>query len=213
LLEDQGISTVVLQSGDEPHLRNFPVSSNATGLLHSEEMFELDGPLVFSESADQLLLENRTGFALSGVAIMRRGLDEDQAAGEVAWLGEVAAGASREVLFEPYQARALRRARTANNLTASRRRAGSLSLHRLLRCIEDPAALEPGEVRLVACYDGAMEGMRIEPSAPQARRATLVVAHLGFAPFEPPAPDLSLRVDTPRRPAADEPAAPAEATP
>jgi len=213
LLQDQGVSTVVLQSGDEPHLRSFPVSSNATGMLHTEEMFELDGPLVLSESADRLLLENHTGFALSGAAILRRGQDEDQVAGEMAWLGEVGAGATREVVFEPYRARPLQRARAANSLTASRRLEGSLSLVRLLRCTEDLAALEPGEVRLVAWYDGAMEGMRIEPSAPQARRATLVIAHLGFAPLEPPAPDLSLRVDSPRRPAVDEPAAPIEATP
>ena len=131
----------------------------------------------------------------------------------MAWLGEVGAGATREVVFEPYRARPLQRARAANSLTASRRLEGSLSLVRLLRCTEDLAALEPGEVRLVAWYDGAMEGMRIEPSAPQARRATLVIAHLGFAPLEPPAPDLSLRVDSPRRPAVDEPAAPIEATP
>jgi hypothetical protein len=214
LLQDQGVSTVVLQSGDEPQLRSFPVSSNATGMLHTEEMFGLEGPLVLrSVSSDQLLLENRTGRALSGAAILRRSLDEDQAAGEMAWLGEVGAGATREVLFEPYRSRALMRARSSNSLTTPRRLEGSLSLHRLLRCTEDIAALEPGEVRLVAWYDGAMEGMHIEPSAPQARRATLVIAHLGFAPFEPLAPDLSLRVESSRRPAIDDPTGPVEATP
>ena len=50
-----------------------------------------------------------------------------------------------------------------------------------------PANLEQGETRLVARVDEVLPGQTITPVASQVRGATLIVAHLQYAP--PPAPE------------------------
>ena len=94
LLRDQGRSTVALASVGDLQLRGFPVSSNSTGMVHSEQMFDMGGSLVWrAESQDAPTLENNTKLDLSGVAIIRRRQDdENETSAELAWLGDVAAG-------------------------------------------------------------------------------------------------------------------------
>jgi len=203
LLRDQGVSTVALRDGQGRELSQFPVSSNATGMVHSEQMVDAGGGVDWQATVGgSFALANNTDWQLSGAVILRRGDDEDDDnQNDWAWLGDVAPAANVGVSFAPYDPGALARARDQAPLTAANPAGGVLSLRRLLDCAEMMAALEPGEVRLVAWRDDGVSGMRIDPAAPQARRATMVVAHLAYAAWEPPRPDAGLRPS----PAPDEP--------
>ncbi len=194
LLRDQGHATVALASVGDRQLRGFPVSSNSTGMVHSEQMFDMGGSLVWrSESEDAPTLENNTSLDLSDVAIIRRQDDENEVV-ELAWLGDVEAGAKLDVAFRPYDQAELDRLREQSIMTGTFSE-GRLSLRRLVECAQDLSSLQAGDVRLVAWREGELAGVRIEPAAAQARRATLVVANLQFAQGQPPLPDLNLRAE------------------
>jgi hypothetical protein len=199
LLRDQGHSTVALASVGDLQLRGFPVSSNSTGMVHSEQMFDMGGSLVWrAESQDSPTLENNTKLDLSGVAIIRRRQDdENETSAELAWLGDVAAGARLEVVFRPYDEAELDRLREQSPVTGSMSGEGRLSLRRLVDCAQDLSSLPAGDVRLVAWREGELGSVRIEPAAPQARRTTLVVANLQFAQGPTPLPDQNLRAERP----------------
>ena len=55
--------------------------------------------------------------------------------------------------------------------------------------------MEEGETRLVARCDEVQPGETITPQASQIRGATLVVAHLAYAPPPPPEKDVNTRRD------------------
>ena len=217
LLQGQAHATVALRRDGEPFLSDFVVSSNSTGMVHSEQMLELGGALVWQPGDDDTAkLENNTRLPLSGVAILRRVAGEPQ----WAWLGEVPAGQHAEVHFEPFDKDARQQARDKSPLTQSDEAAGELSLRRMVDFAEDPRLVEPGEVRLVGWRDDAPSGVRVSPTAAQARRATLVIADLAV-PRRQPKRDLSLYtrmippdVDEPtERPTQDAPAGATEKTP
>ena len=83
-----------------------------------------------------------------------------------------------------------------------------LNLEPMFRLALDPSHMEPGEERLVARIDEVLPGETITPSASQVRGATLVVAHLNYAPLPAPQKDLNTRRDIKAddaEPAEDEP--------
>ena len=83
-----------------------------------------------------------------------------------------------------------------------------LNLEPMFRLALDPSHMEPGEERLVARVDEVLPGETITPSASQVRGATLVVAHLNYAPLPAPQKDLNTRRDIKAddaEPAEDEP--------
>ncbi len=160
LLQGQAHATVALRRDGEPFLSDFVVSSNSTGMVHSEQMLELGGALVWQPGDDDTAkLENNTRLPLSGVAILRRVAGEPQ----WAWLGEVPAGQHAEVHFEPFDKDVRQQARDKSPLTQSDEAAGELSLRRMVDFAEDPRLVEPGEVRLVGWRDDAPSGVRREP--------------------------------------------------
>ena len=68
--------------------------------------------------------------------------------------------------------------------------------------------METGEERLVARVDEVLPGETITPAASQVRGATLVVAHLDYAPLPAPQKDANTRHDIKAddaEPAEDEP--------
>lgn len=193
-LSGQSSSDVVLSTVGERVLSGFPVASNSTGMIHSEQMLDVGGRILWKPSADGPTIENNTNLALAGVAVVRRRLDDaGRAIDESAWLGELAPGETAPVHFRPHDAGQLKQARQADALSAEEPPEGTLSLRRLIALAENHKGLEPGEVRLVAWQDSGFEGIEVRPSAAQARRATLVVAHLEFAAGDPPRPDTNLR--------------------
>ncbi len=194
LLQGQAFSTIRLHSEPDRHLDDFPVRSNSTGMVHSEQMIYLGGTLRWqANKGEPPTLENGTPWKLSGVAILRRAADAgDESVLECAWLGDLVPGSKVEIAFEPFDADELAERREQSPWSREARTEAGLSLGRLIRIAQDPTSLSVGDVRLVAWRDEGLPGVRIVPASPQARRATLVVANLEFGAPPAPRPDANL---------------------
>ena len=202
-------------------MRGFHVTSNATGLVHSEQMVDLGGPIALEDApggGDQVT--NRTALALQGAGVIRRDRSGQL---ETAWIGTLEPGDTAPLRFArrpegdpPGRLWAAERGRSP--LTAGGNRQGALDLRRLLDLAEDHTGirpqdpqqrsegdeprslhpgdlrrLRPGDVRLIGWLDEEIPGLEIKPAAPQARRAAMVVAHLRCGFGEDPKPDTNTR--------------------
>lgn len=199
VIADQTVSTVTLRSGSHRQLDDYPVSSNSTGMVHSEQMVDVGGALRWIAPADQPpTVQNQTKLKLSGTAVIKSTrYTARHVVDEAAWLGELLPGASAEVRFQKYDQELLTDARASETLTSAEFVKGTLNLRRMLDCAQDIKSLASGEVRLVAWREGSPAGQTIEPSAAQARQATLVVANLQYPSLSPARPDESLRTHRP----------------
>jgi hypothetical protein len=195
VIGDQTVSAVTLRSDGHRQLDGYPVPSNSTGMVHSEQMIDVGGALRWVTREEELPhVENQTSLKLSGAAVIRATrYSARHVVDEAAWLGNLLPGASAEVRFQVYQPERLAGARASDPLTSPEPPAGSLSLRRMIDCAENVRTLRPGETRLVAWRVGSPSGQVIQPVAAQARRATLVVANLQYASLPPARPDESLR--------------------
>ena len=193
-LSGQSSSGVTLTSVGERDLAGYPVSSNSTGMIHGEQMYDLGGAVTWSVDATGApKVINGTKLKLSGAAIVRRrGGDDGQPIDEAAWLGDLQPGASAAVHFDPYD-EAFDARREASGLTTAQPGQGELNLRNLIDCVQDHRVLGAGEARLIAWRDGALEGIQVRPSTAQQRAATLVVVHLQYGPNPPPERDENLR--------------------
>lgn len=91
------VTTVQFRRDRQVSLSGFQVASNSTGLVHSEQMYNLGGTLdLAGDDREGWRLKNGTPLALQDVGLVRC-----PAAGryEVVWLGAVAAGQTRPVAF------------------------------------------------------------------------------------------------------------------
>jgi hypothetical protein len=70
---------------------------------------------------------------------------------------------------------------------------GALSLRGLLDLGQNYQDLDAGEVRLIGWSTDDLPGLSIKPTARQARRGILVIAHLGYGFGDPPQPDENLK--------------------
>ena len=150
------------------------VSSNSTGMVHSEQMIKSQRRVRLREPADAApSIENNSRLALEGVAIVRRRkIDADTASTsrativEAAWIGRLAPTDRREIEFQPLDAaRAdIAEGREQSPATAEKRAEGTLSLRRLCELAGDPRLLEAGDVRLVGWYDRELTGVHADPA-------------------------------------------------
>lgn len=182
-----GNSPLAYRHGAEVTVPGFQVQSNTTESLHSEQMIDLAGPLALARSE----LANRTGLTLRGAGVVRR---TEAGELEAAWLGDLPPESVTEVRFRsvPAQtsgAQLWQEWRDRAPETASGALVGDFNFHALAAVAQDPRDLLPGQVRLIAWTEAEFAGLEIDPAAPQARRATLVVAHLGLGPARDPRPD------------------------
>jgi hypothetical protein len=195
----EGYKTLAYRHGSEVTLPDFRVQSNSTQFLHSEHMVAMEGPVALKESLENETgeLVNRSGFVLHDAGIVRR---TESGRLETAWLGNLDPGAQVPVRFdwEPGDATGGKlwdQRREQSPVTAANPPPGELNLRRLLEIAQDPAGLRPGGARLIAWTDAAVPGLTIDPAAPQARRATLVVAHLRYGLGRDPQPDANCRAE------------------
>jgi hypothetical protein len=65
----------------------------------------------------------------------------------------------------------------------------------MFRLALEPKYIDEGETRLVARVDEILPGQTITPDASQVRGATLIVAHLEYAPPPPPQKDRNTKRD------------------
>jgi hypothetical protein len=167
-------------------LEGFEVGSNSLGMLHSEHMLDVGGPLALSGSAAEgWKLTNDSDLALQAGAVVEATGTTDaahQPIYRVAWVPSLAPGAGSDLSFQE-----LPRPDAWEGL-ARIARGAPLDVAAALRLgLED---LEPGEKRLLAWSADEVPGLRISPSASQSLTATVVVAHLEFAPRPAPQVDV-----------------------
>ena len=191
-LAGQGIDTLYYDFGKEVSLRGFTVRSNLTGLLHSEQMAGLDGPLLLKRgSGGRGTLHNHTGMDLRGTGVVRRDENGQLA---TAWVGTLYRSQSAALKFHPISDEIGGDAKDDKDhqrhlglwpeqrdkelQTQSVAAKGEFNFSGLVRLAEDTKTLEPGDCRLIAWTEGSVPGVEIEPAAPQSRGAALVVANL-----------------------------------
>ncbi len=190
--------TVQFVSNAETHLKGLAVSSATTNLVHSEQVFKLDGPIRLGESSrGQRQVENRSQINLRDVVVLRRFWNEkSRLRYSGAWLGELRAGGSALLALLPADLSKNSLPYEAERSTANKLRGEvSLNVNSLLQLAfhfparDDPMANQREEFRLVGIVDGALPGLEAEPDASQIQGATVVVAHLAFGEMPKPKPD------------------------
>jgi hypothetical protein len=188
MLRGQNRAPLMLHRDEDVHLENFRVSSNSIGLLHSEHMMALDGPLRLVAAEDgkpaRWELVNETSLELEGVGVLH-----DK---EAAWIDKLGPG-ERHVLdfaLDP-TSDAWHNLRERAPATAVVVKPGVASLRRLVELAE--TTRETGEWRLVAWTAAAVPGIEIHPVASQQRQTNLVVAHLRYGQLPAPERDFKTR--------------------
>jgi hypothetical protein len=191
LLSGQGLSPINFRRYDSVQLNGIPVSSNSTGMVHSEQMLALDGPIqISSMAAKRDQLENNSKMDLHSVCIVQRVGAEL----EGRWVGDLLSGQSVPLTIShlPSEKRPFIDERSKDAGVGGRDR---LNLEQLFQLALDPKNINDGETRLVARLDEVLPGESITPSASQVRGGTLVVAHLRYAPLLAPEKDANTRQD------------------
>jgi len=199
LLSGQGLAGINFQRYDMVRLAGLPISSNSTGMVHSEQMFSLDGPIAIGSSgatgSDQI--ENRSKFELHSVCVVRKpSADEvrrNRGQFNGRWIGNLLPGQSAPLSMASISQKTPFATERADD--ARLRQGTRLNLEPMFRLALDSTYMEAGETRLVARIDEVLPGETINPSASQVRGATLVVAHLRYAPLPPPEKDRNTRQD------------------
>jgi hypothetical protein len=155
-------------------LSGFTVDSNSTGMIHSEQMFDLGGALQYSEKDGRYEVFNHTKYAIHSAGVIRRASESRVL---VAWLGDLQPGMGAKASFTDAPAQRPLLAQwdfSAKNVPAVDR-----PLARLFSLAQEAHELEIGEVRALGIIREPLGGLTVEPEASQSERSpTLLVAHL-----------------------------------
>ncbi len=193
----EGSRELLYRRGAEALLSGFRVDSNATDLIHSEQMIDLAAPLSFVEgSEDSFQLINQTELTLRGAGIIRKGTGDDSQIVQTAWLGDLMPQSRYRGEFgagpkDLKNVRFWQTQREDATPTQSQPQPGDLSLRQLIDLAQNAADWRPGEVRLVAWLEEPIGGVTMRPAAAQSQHAALVVAHLRPGNGEDPQPDVN----------------------
>jgi len=184
-------------------LEGFQVSSNSTGMVHSEQMLGLGGTIeIESLPSGHCRVRNGTSYALQGAGLVSRG--------QMGWIGTVEPGQSVEVHLRDRESKKYFGEWESSPVAAKSASTGEVSLRPLLELACDQASSD--QTRLVAWTFEELPGMSIEPGAAQFHRATLIIAHANLDPESPPRPDINSRADFPKGFDEEEETNPARAT-
>ncbi|HVU86980.1 MAG TPA: hypothetical protein VHD36_06650 [Pirellulales bacterium] len=159
-------------------LRDLAVSSNATGMIHTEEMYALAGPLTLTRTTGSgtCQLHNGTGLRLHDAMIVER--NERRAT-----LGTLEPGAettfSLPVAGKWSDIAGREKPAPAAPQTASR----TIELSELDNLARRSIGAE--ELCLIAWTDDDLPGLNVKPAATQSRHAAIIVAHLSYGPPPP----------------------------
>jgi len=196
-LAGEGLSRLQYRFGGDVRMRGFHVTSNTTGMVHSEQMADLGGPIAVEEAPDGgWQVVNETAFTLHEAGVVRR---TESGQVETAWLGTLKPEDEADLRFGPREPNVAGRLwanqRSRSPLTAEEEEEGEreLNFRKLVELAEHPDRLEPGDVTLVGWLDEEIPGLTIRPAAPQSRRAALILAHLRYGFGEDPRPDVRPR--------------------
>jgi hypothetical protein len=179
--------TVDLRQAKTVQLAGFPVLSNSTGMVHSEQMFALAGPIYLDGLEGQALrVVNESQFDLRDVGVVRiRGEDGV----EVAILDQLPSHGSALLEFEPAGLSTLCEKWDQSESSVPIRAHGGISLRSVLDLALDE--LNDGDLRLVGWTDQQVPGVSIRPRASQETFRTFVLAHLRYRALGEPQGDVA----------------------
>jgi hypothetical protein len=189
----QARDTVVLRRLPDPatgepgvRLENLTVSSNATRLLHSEEMFAVGGALELTSPTKgfRYRLKNGTGLRLRAATVV---VGNQRAA----WLDAIEPGETREFVLNNIDEESATFNEGWGNAMHHGMKLGGLGTF----AVNNTA---PEETRLVAWTEDLLPGITITPEASQSQHATIVVAHLNYGPPHSIEIDKSARAALPK---------------
>jgi hypothetical protein len=180
------------ETGGAVMLSSFEVASNTTGMLHSEQMYDLGGGITLERlPSGHYKLTNNTQLALQGAGVVGRF--------QAAWVGSLAAGESKEIELKPKPQEKENElwADELDNapMTVATPAEAGLNLRRLFNLARDKFQDHRTQdgLRLVAWTEQEIPGLTIEPAAAQSRTAGLVIAHLRYASEKKALPDENTR--------------------
>ena len=201
---EESIWDVVFEKQNDTRLNGLAVSSASTKMVHSEEMFSLDGALRLGKSSrGHAQLENNLGYDLRDVAIVRRYFERGGGAKyESSWIGKLRNSDAAVIGFQPLELAEDEVPHLADRRRAANvERAGRIDVDALMNiAFEFPAAEDPlqqrrDECRVVGLIDAVLPGTEVAPAASQIVGATVVLAHLEFGELPRPEPDVNSRSD------------------
>ncbi|MDZ4820661.1 MAG: hypothetical protein SGJ20_16980 [Planctomycetota bacterium] len=180
------------RQGDKTVLRGFTVDSNSTGMVHSEEMVDMQGPIRLVEKPGRTEVFNKTKYPLSAAGLIRK---TDEGKIEVAYVGDLGPGAGSVVHWIPDPG-------GDSKITQweLRRPAEFEGVHMggFYRLAQQTAGLATGEVRLIATIDQSIAPMTITPEAAQSSQSPVfLIANLRAAALPEPQLDKNCKADVP----------------
>ena len=192
MVPGQSYETVKYHRAKGTRLSAFRVDSNSTGMVHSEQLIDLDGPIELKDGdRRRTSVSNETEIKLRDVGIIRL---TDRGRLQVAWVGDLAPKTARRLVFgQVSEGPSSLEEWEHSPVTATTPQVGEVSLRRVLDIAQSHGHLRPGDTRLIAWTDHDLPGMSITPSSSQSTLRTLVVAHLRHGAWQNAEPDENAR--------------------
>jgi hypothetical protein len=189
------ITPVSLRRDRTVRLTGFPVISNSTGIVHSEQMYDVGGTLALSKtpSGDYQLVNSSELQVRDAVVLWHR----DDGTFQIAALGTVR---SQETV--PLPLKELSSGLSVGELwqdspvmCGKGLESGEVGLQRMAEIAVQQLPLRGGEARLVGWTEQNWDGFSIRPEANQTVTRTLILAHLQPGLLPPAQPDVNLYID------------------
>jgi hypothetical protein len=163
-------------------LDGLEISSNTTGMVHSEEMFDAGGGFGWQPlGGNRYRLTNDTRFALEGIGLL--------GPRQVAWVGSLGPGAAATVELTDRKAKQTDfwSQQLEKSSATSSQSADGLNLRNFYVLAQNQTGddLADQELRLIGWTSDEVAGLSIRPGASQSRQLTLVVGHLDYGPLAP----------------------------
>ena len=171
---------VQLNRGEHAVLQGLGISSNSTGMIHTEQFLDLGGVLAWQDDGQDAEVVNQTDILIRGAAVVRR---TDGGSYQVAWFGDVAPNSTVEAELRDTNAASLLEAVPEWNTdptTSADTGEDELGIRDLLQLATSKERLALGQTILVGWTDELLPGLQITPVASQASSRTVIVANLKY---------------------------------
>ncbi len=171
------------QDDQETKLAGFQVLSNSSSMIHSEQMFELGGPLTYAPKGQSGAgVGNRTKYDLDDAVLFRK---TAQGTLQWCWLGNLrqssgsdgvwqsSADGKLDALFKEHWQKYNTAAVTDQSPSQV-----PIPLKKMLTTLAAKNTLHAGEIRMIALIPKQLDGLTVSPAAAQSDRSmTIVVLH------------------------------------
>ena len=156
-----------------PIMAGLPVISNQVRMVHAEQILDLGGSMDLDGSGQ---LVNRSSLELSDAIVVEK---DENGETRIAVVGALGSGSAAKLRFRAFEDVTL-----PDDLP--------MQVGLMLNRLASPDSIPRGSMRMLARYDGAIEGMTIAPNTPQSSAQTVVLAHLKHPAWPQPKSDVNL---------------------